>query len=118
MSNSNCINCKRKRGLDDRCVCNNERRCGNCKFCSWCVDNKQNGKCVPNNQYNIENCPYSFNKNWKETKHLDKNYYFDQEYDDDDENLSIYKYIYFIILILLLIIIIIYLIFKKQKSCP
>ena len=56
MSNSKCINCKSKRGLDDRCVCNNERRCGNCKFCSWCVDNKQNGKCVPNNQYNIENC--------------------------------------------------------------
>ena len=54
MNNPKCINCKRKRGLDDRCVCNNERRCGNCKYCSWCIDNKQNGKCVPNYKYNIE----------------------------------------------------------------
>ena len=114
MSNPDCINCKEKRGLKDRCVCNNERRCGNCKYCNWCIDNKRNGKCVPNYKYNIENCPYSFSNNWKKTDFLKRGYFM-----DNDDDISSYKYIYFGIIIFLLLIIIFYLIFSNPiRSCP
>ena len=114
MTNPQCIDCKKERNLNDRCICNNEIRCGSCKNCSWCIDVKQNGKCVPNRKYNFVKCPYSFNNKWRKPIYDSgsKNTVY---YESND--LSIYKYIYLSILILLILIILTYFMFKKINRC-
>ena len=42
------------------CVRNNEVRCGSCDNCNWCINERMNGKCVPNRRFTPENCPNSF----------------------------------------------------------
>lgn len=53
-----CIDCRKlsNNNHSDRCICNSENRCNRCSNCMWCIDYNDNGKCVPKNKYNIQNC--------------------------------------------------------------
>ena len=108
MTNPNCIKCVSKQNSPNDCICNNERRCAECKECEWCINRFQNGRCVPSEDYTKSNCPYSFSSITEEINHEEQEFSSqDVEVHTDEPiilNLSIYK-IGFIISALLLIII-------------
>jgi len=110
-SNPKCIDCVKLQNSQNRCICNDEERCASCKTCSWCINSHQNGRCVPNKQYNRKNCPYSFS-NIPKGKH-----WRNQEFNEGVIkiiantptvfNLSLYKLIFIILVLLLLVILLV-----------
>ena len=119
-SNPKCIDCVEVQKSPNKCICNDEIRCGSCKDCSWCINEHQNGRCVSNKHYNRKNCPYSFtnipkNKKWRK-----------QEYTTDVIkilgrtptvfNLSLYKIIFIVLVLILLIILLITYLYHTKKN--
>ena len=110
-SNPKCIDCVKLQDSQNKCICNDEERCASCKTCSWCINAHQNGRCVPNKQYNRKNCPYSFS-NVPKGKH-----WRNQEFNDGVIkiiastptvfNLSLYKLIFIVLVLLLLVILLV-----------
>ena len=111
MTNPACLKCTSVRNSPNDCICNNERRCDECNDCSWCVDIHQDGHCVPSEEYNQNNCPYSFLTKPEDAK------FSQQEYSSDDVelnspepiifNLSLMKIIFIILALILLVILLI-----------
>ena len=82
MTNPACLKCTSVRNSPNDCICNNERRCDECNDCSWCIDIHQDGHCVPSEEYNQNNCPYSFLTKPEDAK------FSQQEYSSDDIELN------------------------------
>jgi len=106
-----CLDCVKLQKSQNKCICNNELKCAACTSCSWCINREQTGRCVPNLEYNKNNCPYSF-VNIPDKKNIKL-----QEYNKTPVkitintpnilNLSIYKIIFIVLFIFLLMFLVI-----------
>ena len=116
---SSCIQCTSLPNSqhNDDCICNTENKCNFCPNCRWCIDNKKQGKCVPLNKYNSNNCInyIEYKKpEYHKDNHIGGNFNYTKFHQEKNKKNEFYTFMNLIIFVLMLLLLFISLHYKMN----